>query len=175
MIQGNVVQLVAIEFKHLEQTLKWLNDPENILNLTYMPFKNYFQQEKWFKEVSIDDSKLELAIITGKKHVGQIALHKIDYRNRKANIVIFIGKEYWRKGYAKDAVGALERFAFNILGLHKLYTTVYESNKSSIKLFESCGFKREGKLVDEIYWLGSYQTILIYSKIGNRDDIMNHL
>jgi RimJ/RimL family protein N-acetyltransferase len=76
-----------------------------------------------------------------------------------AEIGYWIGEPYWGKGYATDAVRLLLKFAFDELGLLRVYANIYEYNIGSMKVLEKVGFEKEaiikssvikeGKVIDE--------------------------
>ena len=44
--------------------------------------------------------------------IGQISLYDINFMHRRAEIGIWLGSDYWRKGYATEALKLLIRYAF---------------------------------------------------------------
>lgn len=79
-----------------------------------------------------------------KELIGVISLRKIDFKNRRAEIGYWIGKDHWRQGYGSEALDTILKYAFNDLKLNKIYAQVIAPNKPSYKLLEKKGFKREG-------------------------------
>jgi RimJ/RimL family protein N-acetyltransferase len=49
----------------------------------------------------------------------------------------------WRKGYGRDALHLLMRFAFSELNLHRLTAIVPEYNTPAMQLFTNAGFIEE--------------------------------
>jgi diamine N-acetyltransferase len=83
--------------------------------------------------------------------VGSIDLFDIDPYHQRAGIGILIHKtEERRKGYALDALHAMENYCMNYIGLRQLYANIQVSNEASLKLFEKAGFKVSGVKKD---WL----------------------
>lgn len=52
----------------------------------------------------------------------------------------WIGKDYWRHGYATEAARCLIRRAFDELGADAVWCCHYEGNDRSKKVIEKCGF-----------------------------------
>ncbi len=77
-------------------------------------------------------------------------------------------KEAWGQGYATEAATAVLHFAFEQLGLHKMFATCDVENTASLKVLERIGMRREGHLLEDIlikqHWRDSY----LYA-IVNRD------
>jgi len=91
------------------------------------------------------------------KHIGNITLHQIDWKNRCAEIGIFVGDKQSRgKGCAVQAINLIADHAFNKLNLHKLYTGMTKVNEASKRAFEKVGFKIEGVLREHFYLNGEY-------------------
>ncbi|MFQ6014718.1 MAG: GNAT family N-acetyltransferase [Anaerolineae bacterium] len=163
MIQGNKVRLRAIEREDLSRFVRWLNDPEVVQYLTiYTPF-SMAEEERWFERQLEDDSSTILAIETlDGTHIGNVGLHKIDWKNSHAELGIFIGeKEYWDQGYGSDAVMAMLNFAFNEMNLHRVSLGVYAFNKRAIRCYEKCGFRHEGTEREVVFKNGNYHDHLI--------------
>jgi RimJ/RimL family protein N-acetyltransferase len=70
------------------------------------------------------------------------------------------------KGYGTDAVKTMVKYAFDELRLHCVYANIISYNDVSVRLFERCGFQREGVLRDRIYKGGRYVDELSYSIIN---------
>lgn len=60
-----------------------------------------------------------------------------------ARIGFWIGKEYWGKGLATEAVKLSLRFGFKILNLDSIDAWTFGRNAKSIRVLEKCGFKLE--------------------------------
>lgn len=100
-------------------------------------------------------------------HIGNISLQCINKRNNNAEIAYIFGeKQYWGKGYAKEASKILINRAFNELNLHRLYFGTHIENIPMQKLGESLGFHREGIQKDAQYKNGKYNDIVIYGLVN---------
>jgi len=94
--------------------------------------------------------------------VGNIGLHRVEPKDRRAIIGIFIGDSSNRgHGYGQEAGELLKRFAFDTLNLRKLRYEVYAHNERSLKLAANLGAIEEGRLVEEHYANGRYADTLI--------------
>jgi [ribosomal protein S5]-alanine N-acetyltransferase len=52
--------------------------------------------------------------------------------------------DHLNKGYMTQAVGAVVRFAFDSLRLHRIEANIMPRNKPSRRVLEKCGFREEG-------------------------------
>ena len=51
--------------------------------------------------------------------------------------------EYWRQGYAAEALGALLDYAFTHLGARKIYGECHPQNRASVRVMEKVGLHQE--------------------------------
>ena len=61
-----------------------------------------------------------------------------------ASLGYWIGARHARRGYMTEALGAVIRFAFEDLGLHRLEAACLPTNAASERLLLKCGFRQEG-------------------------------
>lgn len=71
--------------------------------------------------------------------IGSIQLRKAE-DNEAARLSYWIGKDYWRQGYATEAVKAVVEFAFKKLGLKCLEAEHFERNSYSGAVLKKNGF-----------------------------------
>ncbi|MFQ6057284.1 MAG: GNAT family N-acetyltransferase [Anaerolineae bacterium] len=163
MIQGKKVRLRAIEREDIPRFVRWLNDQELVRYLArYMPLSKA-EEERWFERQLEDESGRVFAIETREGvHIGNIGLHRIDWKNSHAELGIFIGeKDYWDQGYGTDAILTLLDFAFNEMNLHRVYLHVLAFNQRAIRCYEKCGFILEGTEREAVFQGGRYHDHLI--------------
>lgn len=80
------------------------------------------------------------------KLIGNCSIFRINERNRKAEVGIFIGdKNYWSKGYGTEALSLLIDYAFNVLNLNNIMLEVFGYNKRAINSYKKVGFKEIGR------------------------------
>ncbi len=64
---------------------------------------------------------------------------------RSAEIGYWIGRDHWGKGYATESVRRMLRFAFDELGLDRVWGAVLIDNPGSCRVLEKVGFTRLGE------------------------------
>ncbi len=96
------------------------------------------------------------------KIIGMIGLIDLDFKSKKAEVGYWVGKKYWGKGTAKEALKLILKFAFSNLKLNRVYAKTYSINLASSKLLEKCNFKLEGRLRKEGKFKGRWDDLLIY-------------
>ena len=75
------------------------------------------------------------------KAIGCIDLYEYNFKKQKAGVGIVILKEYRRKGFAKQSLTLLIKYAWEKLHLKQLHTGIFSDNKASLALFQSVGFE----------------------------------
>ena len=144
----------------LEGYTSWINDQETTLFMGSGRFPlNNADIKEYIKSYSSSKDGMILGIFLEKtsRHIGNITLHQIDWRNRNAEIGVLIGDKKSRgKGYATEAIRLVADHAFNKLNLRKLYTGMIKGNEPSKRAFEKVGFKVEGVLREHFYLNGKY-------------------
>ncbi len=105
------------------------------------------------------------------KLIGEVRLQSIRWFNRKAEISIFIVREFQGKGFGKKALLALMRYGFRTMNFYRLEAEVAAFNKDGQKLFEKLGFIEEGRLREAKFLDGKYYDIIRYGMLrGEYDD-----
>lgn len=127
-----------------ENYLQWMND-EKVLQYTEcrgrkfkaQELRNYVQEKyenpaDYFFGIFLKDSNV---------HAGNIKLGNIKPGDLSADIGLIIGREHWNSGYASEAIRLVTDFAFDELGLNRVWAGMFEANQGSYKAFEKCGYK----------------------------------
>lgn len=95
------------------------------------------------------------------KAIGITSLINIDQKNRNAECIIDIGeKDYWGKGYGKEALKLLLDYAFLEMNLHRVSLRVFSFNEKAISLYSKIGFKREGISRQSLFRNGQWHDII---------------
>ena len=72
--------------------------------------------------------------------VGHIRLKNVDRDRGEAEVGYWVGRPFWGRGYASAAVQQVVTFAFEELGLHRLFAHVLAHNPASGRVLEKAGF-----------------------------------
>lgn len=166
MLEGRLVNLRAVEKRDLKQLVDWMNDPKLTQYLGPRFPISLEEQEIWYGKLIQDNTKKKLVIETKEGNaVGLISLLDIDWRNRQAELGIYLGVQ--GKGYAADAQITLLRFAFHELGLNRIYLLTFEGNARAIHSATKIGFKQEGIMRSATFYGGSYHNIVLMSMLAS--------
>lgn len=172
MLMGNSVYLRAVERADLETLRMWRNDPAFKRNFREYREISTDMQENWFAHVVNNDDKTIMFSICQRETgdlLGCCGLCYINWIQRNADLSLYVGYNsvYIDDcGYAKEACRLLFDYAFLELGLHKLWTELYEYDTKKIEFYiKEFGFKKDGFLRDNHFmdgrWYGSWILSLI--------------
>ena len=78
------------------------------------------------------------------KMIGTCGFARFDFENNSAEIGYVINPDFWRKGYATEAVGKVIDFGFHNLNLHRIEARYIVGNEVSRRVMEKCGMVFEG-------------------------------
>jgi len=84
--------------------------------------------------------------------LGEISLDQVDPALLSAHLRLRMMPDYRGRGYGREAIGEVLRFAFAStgggLGLHRVSLAVMSINPRARALYDSLGFREEGRLRD---------------------------
>jgi len=96
------------------------------------------------------------------KMVGQIGLTWGEINNIKVLEPGYILKKaYWHKGFAFEGASACVDYAFNVMGIDKIYLSIRPENISSLKIAKKLGAKISGK--HYVHYNGKDMLHLVYT------------
>jgi RimJ/RimL family protein N-acetyltransferase len=170
-IIGEKVILRAIEISDNKFLLDIINDgeAEHLLGGWSFPVSSLCQEE-WIRSLTPSNNILRCVAEAKQEKIvlGTVILSDIDYKNGTAELHIKLSKDTRRKGYGTDITRTVVNYSFNELRLHCIYARINDYNKASQKLFERCGFEKEGIMRARIYKNGDYHDIFSYSILNTR-------
>ncbi|MEN3134901.1 MULTISPECIES: GNAT family N-acetyltransferase [Bacillus cereus group] len=153
------------------------NDKElaDILGLPH-PYELKFAQD-WVDmqpELIRQGIEYPLGIISkeSREIVGTITL-RIDKNNNRGELGYWIGQDYWGKGFASEAVNRIIHFGFIELGLNKIWASAISRNRSSIKVLEKSGLRKEGTLRQNRLLLDTYEDVDVYGLLKTEYNVLN--
>lgn len=168
MLIGDRVRLRGIEREDLPTFVRWFNDPEVRQYLIMYEPMSMAKEERWFEEMLERKNDFVFAIEAqiGERWVliGNVGLHRIDWKNRTAIFGIALGeKAYWGQGFGTDATRTMLRFAFEELNLHRVELEVFDFNPRAMRSYEKAGFRQEGTRRQALFRHGRYHDVHLMS------------
>ena len=173
LFHGELIRLAAPRAEDAETISRWSEDGEyRRLADTDAPRPlptGYFAERDDGGEPRLDAYEFRIRTLEDDRLVGFVALFSIEWPNSHGWIAVGIGDESDRgKGFGKEAVRLLQRFAFHELGLRRLSLDVIADNLPALGLYRGLGFQEEGRLRERVYRDGR-ATDLVYMGLLGRD------
>lgn len=135
------------------------------MNLVSFAIERYRTEEEFHMGVRLPDKGL----------IGLCALSNIDRGNMKAELGYWLGRNYWSRGYGKEALTLMLALGFSKIGLNRIYAKVLTTNERSIRLLRSLGFSNEGTNREEVHhggrFVDDFSFALLKKEFGTRNDI----
>jgi RimJ/RimL family protein N-acetyltransferase len=168
MLKGEKIGLSAIEENELKALMDWRNIPAFRKHFREYRELNMTMQKKWFNKINQDNSihMFSIKSLEEEKLLGCCGLTYIDWKNRNADLSLYIGYNNFyidEEGYAKEASLLLFEYGFKELNLHKIWTEIYEYDDKKLKLYKEIGFKEDGRLRDNNYYNGQWWDSIMLS------------
>jgi RimJ/RimL family protein N-acetyltransferase len=97
--------------------------------------------------------------------VGGVGLHHFAPRHRRAEVGYWIGRPYWGRGFATEAVGRLVEVAFATLRLERLDASTFDGNRRSGHVLTKLGFVCEGSRPRSFAVQGRWRSDVMYGRL----------
>ena len=105
----------------------------------------------------IDENSEQLA--------GVITLRDFEPRHEQAELSIWIGEEFWGRGFGSAAIIEMTRIGFEQKNLNRIYAYCMVRNVASQRILEKSGFTREGLLRERVIICGTYEDVYLYARL----------
>lgn len=155
-----------------EHDLPYFRDWRNQLQKYFRQYRQLtpYDQAKWFEELLNDPNQFMFSIWYDGQVVGCCGL-RVDRQNRSGEISLYIGDPKVEKDpiyidgkAAPLALKDLMAYAFDTLGLHRVWAEVFDYDDKKKQLLINAKFTTEGSLRETYFKMGSFvdSTILGY-------------
>jgi RimJ/RimL family protein N-acetyltransferase len=99
--------------------------------------------------------------------VGDLALHVEEDEPRVAEVGFTLASDQQGKGYATEALTGYLDWLFATYGLHRVHAVTDALNAPAAALLERVGFRREGHLVENVYFKGAWGSELVFGLLDH--------
>lgn len=99
--------------------------------------------------------------------LGSVSLLEIDADHSQAELSFFISKEASGRGLTTEAAKLALKFAFESLGLNRIYAFHLVENSASAKILAKLGFTNEGVLRERVKIEGRFYDVKMSSFLKN--------
>lgn len=93
--------------------------------------------------------------------LGMLELRKIDREHLLAEMSFWLIPEMWGRGYMSEGVRAAIKYAFEDLGMNRLYAYHMLRNPATGRVLEKNGFRREGLLRQRVRKWGVFEDVAL--------------
>jgi RimJ/RimL family protein N-acetyltransferase len=172
MFHGKLGALLPFDETALSLVRAWINDEDVRRGTgTEGPVSDW-EHRRWYESIMGDPAQRIFLIAQGRGNeanaVGALGLRGINWRSRHAEYWIYLGDRLARgKGLAEEASRLLLRFAFDTLGLHRVFLQVNVTNQPAISLYRRLGFVEEGTLRAAAFVDGRFVDRLLLSMLSH--------
>jgi RimJ/RimL family protein N-acetyltransferase len=123
------------------------------------------QVQAHYDRVETADDRVDYAIVLKDDPatlLGEVVLNDIDEDNQVATFrILVLHAENFGKGYGSQATRLIVQYGFEQLKLYRIELEVYDFNPRAQRVYEKCGFKREGLRRDTLLWEGERHGAII--------------
>ncbi|RMF58547.1 MAG: N-acetyltransferase [Bacteroidetes bacterium] len=172
-LQGEKVRFTPLHIENIYKHFAWNNDPElNMLDSevpymeeTFGEFKRRF--EEMLAHPAPDSQDFEVHVLDGTL-IGVAEITHISEHNRHCTLSLTIcDRDYWGKGYGRDAMRVLLDYCFDTLKMHSVLAEAFDYNDAWKRLVEGMGFTKDGTLREYLYRNGRYWDKHIYTILAS--------
>ncbi len=168
LFEGTLIRLGAIEAdRDAEIESRWTHDVEYMRALTIDPVRprSPNQIKKQYDEIVKNERQFYFTIRArdDDRMVGFVRLAHIEWTHGIATLSFGIGDANVRgKGYAREALALILRYAFNELNLYRVAAQVPDYNTRAKQMLERAGFTLEVRRREVVHRDGKRWDWLVY-------------
>lgn len=175
VLETSRLVLKSLHFRDAEAIQSLANQREVAMNVTPLPYPYTLQDARdW-----IIMTHAELDMKTGfpfgiwlkaeDKLIGAIEIGN-EFRHRRGELGYWLGLPHWGQGYATEAARRVLEFAFEMLGLNRVFATHYARNPASGRVMQKIGMTYEGTLRGQVVKWGEPIDLLYYGILREEYD-----
>ncbi|HEY3107336.1 MAG TPA: GNAT family protein [Chloroflexota bacterium] len=143
---GERVILRELTRGDVDEMARWPRFDESELQWANIELGTPRERDAWYERSRSNPTRRRFTIFARDgRAVGTIGLRNIDFRFGEGTLGIIVNAGDVGGGYGTDAVRTIVRFAFERLGLRKVYLDVAEGNDRARRCYDRVGFVRIGQ------------------------------
>ena len=150
------------------QSADFLAKWEPVRSSDHLTRKGFTNRVYWSNRSMANGSALPLFLFrrADDQIVGAITLDNIRRGPAQAGTLgYWVGQQYARQGFMREAIEAVVHYSFSILDLSRLEAACLPENAASRGVLEKCGFKYEGVAQSYLQIAGRWRTHVLYSNL----------
>ena len=144
--EGKRVILRELARGDVDEMARWPRFDEPELQWANIELATARERDAWYERSRSNPTRRRFTVFARDgRCVGTIGLRNIDFRFGEGTLGIIINSADVGGGYGTDAVRTIVRYAFERLGLRKVYLDVAEGNERARRCYDRVGFARIGQ------------------------------
>ena len=173
VLRGEKISLRPIADADTDAIVRWRNSPAVRANFLDRRLFTPETHRRWL-ESRVRTGEVAQFVATRLdtgEDVGSAYLRDIDRDNGRAEYGVFLGEESARGlGFGSEACRLLCRYAFEALGLRRVFLRVLADNAGAIRSYEKAGFRREGLLREHVVLDGAPRDLVLMGLLASEFD-----
>ena len=152
LFESERIRFVEVSEELVPDYLRMVNDLEHVgrfIGRRTEPVSEE-KERKWVRE-KLDEKAVLFSMIekSSGAFIGNIEL--MDLRDTEAELGIAITAAKQDLGYGTEAIRAVTDYAFDQLGLKRVFLKVYPDNARAIRVYEKCGFREYDRTEEDVF------------------------
>ena len=152
LFESDRIRYVEVTEELVQDYLKMVNDLEHVgrfIGRRTEPVSEE-KERKWVREKLAEKAVLFSMIEKSSgAFIGNIEL--MDFTETEAELGIAITAAKQDLGYGTEAIRAATGYAFDELGLKRVFLKVYPDNGRAIRVYEKCGFREYDRTEEDVF------------------------
>jgi RimJ/RimL family protein N-acetyltransferase len=151
---------------------RWVGDPEAVRYVPLGPLdragaEDYVGQlMREARREPRDSYTLVIVERSSGEVVGSVALSIDSRMHRRAELGYIVRRDAWGRGLASEAARLVVDFAFDRLGVNRVWAVCDPDNPASIRVLEKLGMTEEGRLREDLLVHGLFRDSLLYAVVA---------
>lgn len=156
-------RLRKLEEKDIPDMLEWMHDTR-VNEKFRFDFANMTEEKVHdFVQNSFTEKNQNFAFVgEDDRYLGTISLKNISFVDKNAEYAVVTGVQAQGTGAAYQATMDILKYAFEELGLHRVYLNVLVENQRANAFYKKCGFSYEGVFKEHLFIRGEYKDLNWY-------------
>lgn len=97
--------------------------------------------------------------------IGGVGLG-VTAKHKRAELAYWLGVPYWNRGYMTEAAGALMRYGFTEMNLHKITASHFARNPASGRVMQKQGMTQEGVLRQDVRKGDNFEDLILFGLLA---------
>lgn len=171
ILQTPRLSLRAIEHRDTDALFRLRSDPETMRYIGKPLMAERAEAAAWI-EMSLDaQAKNETAtwvicLKNSPDFIGYAGFWRMTLEHHRTEIGYMLLPEFWGKGYASEAIGAVVECGFQHFDFHSVEAHTDPLNTASERALEKNGFVREARFRQNFFFEGTFLDTHVFSKVN---------